>query len=130
MKTHSINPRALGTNSLTNAILVASPQPKPEVGMGATIVMWTDLYACTIVSVQSVRGRPGAKSIYIQRDIATRTDSNGMSKSQDYAYAPDPDAKVEVFTLRKTGRYVRRGERINGTHLVVGERDHFIDPSF
>lgn len=123
MKAHTINPRAFGTVSLTNALMAASAQPKPEPGMGATIVMYTDLHACTIIDVTKM-------AVTIMEDIATRTDANGMSESQDYSYAFNVKAKPQVFTRRKTGRYVRRGERVNGTHLVIGTRDHYIDPSF
>lgn len=124
MSVLSINPRALGTNSLTNAIMASCKQPKPEIGMGATIIMYTDRYAATILAVTR-------QGVYITEDIVTRTDKNGMSESQDYTYAPNPIAKMQVFTLRKTGRYVRRGEPMRGgTHLVIGTRDHYIDPSF
>lgn len=124
MKAHSINPRAVGTNSVTNAILAFSRQPKPEVGMGATIVMYTDLYPATIVEVTH-------SSVTIQEDVATRTDKNGLSESQDYTYTTNPKARREVFSLRDTGRYVKRGQPTNGgTHLVIGTREQYVDPSF
>lgn len=124
MKVHSLNPRALGTNSATNAIMVASKQSKPEVGMGATIVMYTDLYPATIVEVTH-------SSVTIQEDVATRADKNGQSESQDYTYAANPGARREVFSLRGTGRYVKRGQPTNGgTHLVIGIREQYVDPSF
>ncbi len=128
MKTHSINPRALGTASATNAITIRSLQSKPEVGMGATLMCYTDRHAYTIVATASVRG---SKTIYAQRDRATRTDSNGQSESQDYSYAPNPEASVEPFTLRKDGTYIKRGEPMNGgSRLVIGEREEWEDPSF
>lgn len=122
----SINPRALGTNSLNNALMVASAQPKPEAGMGATIVLYTDTYAATIVDVSA-----NLREVTIREDVATRTDKNGPSESQDYTFTRSYTAKPQVFTLRKTGRYVRQGERSNGgTHLVIGTREQYIDPSF
>ncbi len=124
MSIHSINPRTLGTSSLTNAIFAASAQPEPQIGMGATIIMATDRYAATIVEVTHC-------SVVIQQDYSERTDRNGMSESQDWAYSPNRKARRETYSLRRHGRYVARGERTNGgTHLVIGERDHYIDPSF
>lgn len=130
MKTHSINPRACGTNSATNAIMAYSKQPAPRIGMGATILMWTDRHAGTIVGMTRHHKGAPPHSLSIQQDKAMRTDSNGMSESQDYAYAPDPSAAVEVFTLRANGAYVKRGESMRGTRLVVGERDEYHDFSF
>lgn len=128
MKVNSINPHALGTNSLTNAIMVASKQPEPKVGMGATIVMYSDRYAATIVTIARVSG---IDRVHVREDIVTRIDNNGMSECQDYAYAPNPNAPVQVFTLRNTGRYVKMRQPTNGgTHLLIGVRDHYTDPSF
>lgn len=129
MKSHSINPRALGTASTTNAIDAVSRQPKPEVGMGATILGYTDRTACTIVSVRH-------KVIDLWEDIATRTDKNGLSESQDYTYATRLASEVRrfnmhTFTLRKDGTWVKLGQRANGgTRVLIGTRDHYIDPSF
>lgn len=116
----------LQTGSLMN-LLMSGPkgQPVPEVGMGATILGWTDRHACTIVEVSASK-----RSVKIQRDIATRTDDNGMSDSQSYSYEPDTEARVQEFTLRKNGAYVEKGASIRESRLRLGERDEYYDFSF
>lgn len=98
----------------------------PEIGMAATLVYFSDRHAATVVNVLH-----NGAVVHVQRDIATRIDRNGQSERQDYTYAPDPEAPVQVFTKRKNGRYVRRGESLNsGTRLGLGYRREYYDPSF
>lgn len=115
------------TGSLTNYLLAGSKQPEPVEGMGATIVLWTDRHAATITGVRVIRG---VRTVFVQEDIATRTDKNGLSESQEYSYAPNPEAREQAFTLRQNGAYVERGEPMTGTRLVIDERDAYEDPSF
>jgi len=112
--------------SLQNMVAANHRGLTPEVGMGATLISWTDRTAATIVEVH-VSG----KTLWVQRDHARRTDDRGMSDAQDYEYTPDPDAPVEVFTVRHDGRWVRKGSSTrSGTVLLVGARDHYRDPTF
>lgn len=116
----------LQTGSLFNLLMSGTNgQPKPEKGMGATILGWTDRRACTIVEVSK-----SGRSIKVQRDIATRTDDNGMSDSQSYSYEPDPEAPIQEFTLRKNGAYVEKGANMRGYRLRLGERKEYYDFSF
>lgn len=115
-----------GTGSLVNAIYRQTASPEPEEGMGATILMWTDRHAVTIDLVSVDKRR-----IWVSRDKATRTDSNGMSESQSYTYEHGDDHSTECFSLRKNGRWVRRGEKAhNGTALSIGKRNEYHDYSF
>ncbi len=107
--------------SLFNRLDENRKPPTPEVGMGATILMYSDRHAATVVEILS------PKRILIQEDTATRTDKNGMSESQEYAYSPNPKAPVREFSLRKSGRWV---EKKGSTVLMLGERDHYYDYSF
>jgi hypothetical protein len=93
-------------------------QPKPEVGMGATVLMWTDREPATIVKVT-------ATQVHIQRDKATRTDTNGMSECQSYTFEPDPSQPVEIYRLNKRGAYKGKIGQ-----LRIGERDKYRDFSF
>ena len=112
--------------SLINTIAANGSRIEPQVGMGATIVMWTDRHAATIVGMTKSR-----KTIYVQRDRATRVDNRGMSDSQDYEYSADPDAPISTFTLRSNGRWILRGNSLNdGTALLIGRRDEHYDYSF
>jgi hypothetical protein len=111
------------TGSLINRIADnAVDAQTPEVGLGATVVLWSDRKAATILSIS-----PTGHRIVVQYDIATRTDQNGMSDSQSYRYERDTDGRIEEFTRRKDGSY-----RIVGgdSRLLVGVRDHYHDYSF
>jgi hypothetical protein len=117
------------TGSLINHVTSAYADAAPTVSAGATILHWTDRTACTIVAVRlTKKGAP--KEVDVRRDVATRTDANGMSDCQSYSYAPDPKGHIETFSLRKNGAWVRLGESLKGTRLKIGARNHFYDFSF
>jgi len=110
--------------SLINNIYENTKPAKPEIGMGATLIMWSDRHAYTITGVS-----PSGKTIKLQRDKATRVDKNGMSDAQDYKYEPDIEAPVETATLRKDGRYKLKGYTSGGT-VLIGKRDEYYDYTF
>jgi hypothetical protein len=110
--------------SLTNLLEGNVTGTVPTVGQGATRLMWTDRKAGTIVEVNG-------KRLVFQEDTATRADHNGMSESQQYTYAPDPQGHTVVYTLRKNGAWVREGQPFQtGERLGIGYRDHYHDYSF
>jgi hypothetical protein len=112
--------------SFHNRIAENSKQKTPEVGMGATITMYTDRHACTILSVSK-----SGKEIEVTEDKATRTDNNGMSESQEYAYETMPNGFRETFTLRKNGSWVKKGDSLNGgQRIVIDWRNTYHDYSF
>lgn len=114
-----------GTANLVSMVALAHKQPEPTVGMGATECWYTDRHACTITKVS-----PDGKTIETVRDIAIRTDKNGMSDSQEYTYLPG-DGHATVWTRRANGRFIRKGDSMrNGLQLLVGERDEYYDHSF
>jgi hypothetical protein len=108
------------TGSVVNHLL-SDTQGEPEavVGMGATILMWTDRHAATIVKVTRTQ-------VHVRRDKATRTDKNGMSESQEYTYEADPTATVEIFRKTKRGWRATGG----GKGLRIGDRREYHDFSF
>lgn len=128
-----------GTNSVTNWLMSGTKgQPKPEVGMGATILAYTDRYAGTIIDVKEING---GWDIVIQEDKAKRTDSNGMSEMQTYEYSPDPKAptynyRFESAKPEKGWRptYTKANGRVcfiqGGNGLRIGERRKYNDFSF
>ena len=71
---------------------------EPEIGMGVTVCHWTDRSAGTVVSWDG-------KILGITADTAERTDSNGMSDAQDYAYTSHPDGPVQYWRKDKDGRW-------------------------
>lgn len=107
---------------LLNVITVAEQFATPEVGSPATIVMYTDRHAATVVGVSK-----SGKTITLQQDVATRTDKNGMSESQEYSYERNPNAE------KQTARLTKRGWRIGGqrgTKILIGTREEYYDYSF
>jgi hypothetical protein len=117
--------------SLLNFLQADSLQREPKVGDGATYLAWSDRYAYTIVDViyyQSGEQKGQIKAVVATKDVATRTDANGMSDSQSYEYSTNPNAKLETFTKRKDGRYKAKGGDYGV--LAIGYRDHYFDFSF
>ena len=102
---------------------------EPEVGMGATVLYWTDRSAATIMKVSDNK-----KSIWISHDKAIRVDKNGMSDAQEYTYetlnVDNPDL-WEEYTLRKNGKYYKKGDTIRSCpSLLIGSRREYYDYSF
>ena len=121
------------TNSLTNHLLSRAVigQPEPTVGMGATILCWTDRHPATIVAI--VDG-----ILTVQEDNHKRIDSNGMSESQDYEYTRNPTGATYYFRAGKDGKWQEvvknentgRWNRSASAGLRIGEREKYHDFSF
>lgn len=110
------------TNSLVNNLMANSAYPAPEVGMGATRLSWTDRHPYTIIKIIN------ATTIEVQADRYRRTDNHGMSEVQKYEYEADPEGSRDIVTLRKNGRWVRRGESSkHGTAFAIGFRQKYHD---
>ena len=110
--------------NLHNRIMESSKQPEPKVGDGATILMYSDRHAGTVILV-------GMNTIIVQEDHARRTDSNGMSDAQSYEYSRNPNGRVWTFTRRKNGAWVQKGGPMRGgTRCAIGYRDKHHDFSF
>ena len=96
-----------------------------EIGMGATVLFYTDRAAATVVSISS-----SGKRVGIKYDKATRTDNNGMSDAQSYSYERG-DGPTIYFTKRKNGAFVREGDNMRtGQKVLIGLRDHYHDYSY
>lgn len=124
------------TGSLVNHLYsrMTKGQPEPEVGMGATILSWTDRYAATVIAWDAKKG-----ILTVRRDTATRIDKNGMSDAQEWTYEPNPEGALYTFRQDKrsggwqevhfkpeTGRWAKTG----GYSLRLGERNEYYDFSF
>lgn len=111
---------------MSNGITTTTIDGAFTIGEGATECLWSDRHAGTIVNVVN-KGR----TVFWQRDKATRTDDLGMTDSgQQYAYESDPTAPVSVFTLRKNGRFIQRGESMHNGRCLIRGRHEFYDYSF
>lgn len=110
-------------------------QPEPVVGMGATMLLWTDRRACTITNVQLVRGKT---IVTVQCDRAKVVAGSSHDGSAEYEYGRNPFATEYHFRREDDGhwRQVRinhktgRWGKIDGGGLRIGERDEYYDPSF
>ena len=123
------------TGSLVNYIISGESPAVPEVGMGATIIMWTDRKAATIIEV--IKNKKGViKEITIQDDIAVRADKNGLSESQTYDYTPNLAGRTHIARLLKSGWKILEGKdgesgrNIYGSGLWIGKRCAYHDYNF
>jgi hypothetical protein len=125
---------------MTNHIYSRMTQgaPEPVVDMPATILLWTDRNAGTVVHVWTERKH---QYVTIQEDRAIRTDKNGLSDSQEYDYKRDPFGRLVMFRREPDGRWreayrdaVTKKMRIHkygsGNGLILGRRETYRDPSF
>lgn len=118
------------TGSFYNHLMSRSTlgQPTPEIGMGATILCWTDRHAATITDVWKHRGK---LAVTVQEDRATRTDKFGMSETQTYVYERNPAASPQHFAFDgKTWRELIDGRMTRGHGLQLGVRREYHDFSF
>ena len=117
------------TNSLTNHLL-SQNSDEPAVGMGATLLHWTDRTACTVIAYDG-------SVVTLQEDSAARVDGRGMSDQQDYAFTANPDGVIHYYRKNRNGCWVRvvanetgRLVQADGAGLTIGRRDHYHDFSF
>lgn len=102
--------------------LMENMQPEtPQVGMGATELLYSDRHAYTVVEVVN------AKVIMVKRDIAT-CDHRHTSDSQKWQYQEDPKAKPIKLKLHKKGYWYQEGDTT--TRFLVGVREEYFDPCF
>ena len=126
-----------GTGSLMNHLDSRSVkgEPAPYVGMGATLLSWSDRHAGTIVEVFK---KKNVLYIKVQEDNSVRIDKNGMSESQEYEYSSNPNGKISyfrkvapygfwqaVYIKPETGKF-----NIGSGGIKIGVRDEYYDFSF
>lgn len=128
------------TNSLVNHLYARGTigQPKAAVGMGVTLLGWTDRNAGTITKVTEIGGsKKIALYIEIVQDKAVLISGSIASESQEYQYSAGNGAPCmfrqlhsgaweEVRLNPDTGKF----NKTNGKGLRIGERDTYRDPSF
>ena len=69
------------------------------------------------------------KKAWVQADLWKRIDHNGMSECQSYEFTQEPDAPLELITLRKDGKW-HLGTTMSDSVMVLGVRHKYFDPSF
>lgn len=127
------------TNSLVNHLYsrMTVNAPAPTVSMAATTLMWSDRHAATVTSVTEVKSRLWAYEITVVDDTVTVISGSTHDGSAKFATAPNPDGHADLYRMdRKTGEW-SHGYRnsvnrfcVSPGRLILGKRDHYVDPSF
>ena len=114
-------------------------EPKPYVGMGATILCWTDRRPATIVKVEEIGGsKVSAYIIEVVEDDYRVVSGSTMDGSAVYEFSPADGYRRMYRKNRKTGYWeevVRNPEtgklnKTKGNGLMIGRREKWVDPSF
>ena len=121
------------TGSLVNHLYsrMTIGAPEPTVGMGVTMLSWTDRHAGTIVEVNTKK-----RYIAVTEDTMKRIDNNGISESQEYEYTTVTDAYRTYYRKDRKDQwrkcyYNQNGRLIFGTGgLILGRRESYYDFSF
>jgi len=93
----------------------------PIVGMPVTLNYYTDRYAGTITQVIN------DKTIIIKNNKTETIDYY----AGEYKVLPELQGNEQIFTKRKNGRWVRKGDnQSKGLGLSLGIHAHYIDPNF
>jgi hypothetical protein len=121
-------------NLISNVMIDGTIKVDPQIGMGATVCGYSDRHACTVIGIDQPRGL-----VHLRQDTATRSDSYGISDTQDYDYKPNPEGReysfkyfpnknkwFEVVYNPKTKRFNKSGSM----GLILGQRDEYYDFSF
>lgn len=128
------------TSSLVNHLYSRATigAPAPTVGMAATTLSWSDRHAATVTKVTELTSKVWAYEINVVDDIVTVTSGSTHDGSATFAFVPNPDGYAALYRMdRKTGAWTHG--YINKTTgrflktqggLILGRRDHHVDPSF
>lgn len=128
------------TNSLVNNLYsrMTVGAPAPEVGMAATTLSWTDRHAATVTKVFELPSKVWAYEIHVVEDVVTVVSGSTYDGSATFAFVPSFDGYAALYRMsRKTGAWTHgymdketgRFRKTTGG-LILGRRDHHVDPSF
>lgn len=124
------------TASMTNHILSRAVigQPEPVVGMGCTVLCWTDREPATVIEIGTFRK---LLTVTVREDKATRTDNRGMCEEQEWSFTPNERGRVMRFARMPNGSWRELGTSdkgntvfADGHGLRMGERSKYYDFSF
>ena len=128
------------TSSLVNHLYsrMTVNAPAPTVGMAATTLSWSDRHAATVTKVCTLNSEIYSHEIEVVEDKVIVVSGSTHDGSAKFETVPNPDGYADVYRLeRKTGKWVR-GHISRNTRrflklpggLILGQRDHYVDPSF
>ena len=100
--------------------------------MPATILMWTDREAGTIVEVNMAK-----RYIVVQEDKATIVSGHTLG-APEYRYEANTEGSLHYFRKGKDGRWAsvyinpetKRFVKCGSRGLRLGHREKYVDPSF
>lgn len=127
------------TGSLINVLYsrMTKNQPVPEVGMGATLLSWSDRRAATITKVTPLESKTYLMEIEVTEDHSKVVSGSCHDGSAVYAYEPaDGPVSVYRFDVKRqtwvSGRVDPTTKRFKagGGGLVIGLRNTYYDPHF
>jgi hypothetical protein len=128
------------TNSVINNLYsrMTVGAPAPVVGMAATTLSWTDRYAATVTEVTELTSKVWAYEIRVVEDKVLVISGSTHDGSATFAFVPTPSGYANIYRMdRKTGvwahGYINQdtGKFKKGQGgLILGRRDHHVDPSF
>lgn len=129
------------TNSLVNNLYsrMTVGAPAPVVGMAATTLLWTDRHAATVTEVTEMTSKVWAYQIIVVEDITTVVSGSAHDGSAVFSSVSNPDGYPILYRMdRKTGQWVKghissetgKFKKSNVGGLILGRRDHYVDPSF
>ena len=125
------------TGSLVNHIYSRSTkgQPEPTVGMGVTILHWSDRSTGTIVEVFKIKNDWAIAVTGDDYKIVSGSTQDGSAEYEYISRMDSPHRSYWRFTEKGWGQ-VRKNEdtgrwlNIKGNGLIIGKRDRYYDPSF
>ena len=110
--------------SVNNLLKARAANQEPTVGMGATELCYTDRHAYTVTAVMS------PTRIQVQKDKATRIDTNGMSEVQEYKFEPSTHREPITLSKRKDGSWREVGQNPRSARQFhIGNREEYHDYS-
>jgi hypothetical protein len=129
------------TASLVNHLYsrMVKGEPAPHVGDAATTLSWTDRHAATVTKVTEFGGgKLWSFEIEVVEDKVLVISGSTYDGSATFAFAPNPEGYANLYRkCRKTGAWVQgyisqdTGKFRKSTGgLILGRRDHYVDPSF
>jgi hypothetical protein len=125
------------TGSLVNHVYSTQQRVEPEIGMGATLLSWTDRSAATVVAIERDKSNNVVR-FAVTMDLARVTSGGEHDGSATYDYISQQDGYKYWFRPAKDGRWEhvalnpdsKRWSKSKGNNILLGKRDHYRDPSF
>lgn len=110
-----------------NRFMGTDPNYMPQIGDGATILMWSDRRPGMVVQVSK-----SGNSVHVAGVSYKRIDNNGpFTESQEYEFGTEAKGPGVEYTKRRNGQYVLKGDDMkNGQRVMLGYMDAYTDPTF